>query len=36
MTRLTEGIQAQLQRGDLRSSSRRGLEILAEPSGIVS
>jgi hypothetical protein len=32
MTRLTEGIQSQLQRGDLRSSSRRGLEILAEPA----
>jgi hypothetical protein len=32
MTRLTEGIQSQLQRGDLRSSSRRGLETHAEPA----
>jgi hypothetical protein len=32
MTRLTEGIQSRLQRGDLRSSSRWGLETHAEPA----
>jgi hypothetical protein len=31
-TRLTEGLQSRLERGDLRSSARRGLETRVEPS----